>query len=101
MAKKSSVQKNLKRIRLTSKFAAKRQELSDRIRDKKISLEERFGLVMKLSSLPRNGSKTRIRNRCEESGRCRGFYRKFKLSRIEFRNLASIGLIPGVKKASW
>jgi small subunit ribosomal protein S14 len=101
MAKKSAIQKNLKRIELVSKFKQKRDELSSIISSKETSMEDRFQAVLKLASLPRNGSKTRIRNRCEISGRPRGYYRKFRMSRIALRDLASFGLLPGTRKASW
>ena len=101
MAKKSSIEKNNRRILITSKFKNKREELRNLIQDKNTSQEDRFKAVIKLAAMPRNGSKTRIRNRCEISGRPRGYYRRFGLSRISFREMASHGLIPGVSKASW
>ncbi|EKV29296.1 SSU ribosomal protein S14p (S29e) [Caenispirillum salinarum AK4] len=101
MAKVSAVQKNKRRERLVAKDAAKRAELKAKIKDQDISPEERFEAVMKLAELPRNGSKVRIRNRCELSGRPRGTYRKFKLGRVMLRDLASTGQIPGMVKSSW
>ena len=101
MAKKSAIEKNKFRIRKTKKFENKRKQLKSLIMDKKTSHEERFQAVIKLSSLPRNGCATRIRNRCELSGRPRGFYRRVKLSRIALRELAASGQIPGMTKASW
>ena len=101
MAKKSAIEKNKFRIRKTKKFENKRKQLKSLIMDKKTSDEERFQAVIKLSSLPRNGCATRIRNRCELSGRPRGFYRRVKVSRIALRQLAASGLIPGMTKASW
>jgi small subunit ribosomal protein S14 len=101
MAKLSSVQKNKSRIRKVKQFASRRNKLKEVIMDKTTSLEDRFEAQLKLSKLPRNGAKVRIRNRCELSGRPRGFYRKFKLSRIALRDLASIGQIPGMIKSSW
>ena len=101
MAKKSAIEKNKFRIRKTKKFENKRKQLKSLIMDKKTSDEERFQAVIKLSSLPRNGCATRIRNRCELSGRPRGFYRRVKLSRIALRDLAASGQIPGMIKASW
>ena len=101
MAKKSAIEKNKFRIRKTKKFENKRKQLKSLIMDKKTSDEERFQAVIKLSSLPRNGCATRIRNRCELSGRPRGFYRRVKLSRIALRELAASGQIPGMTKASW
>jgi small subunit ribosomal protein S14 len=101
MAKKSSVEKNKNRAVLVKKFASKRLALKEVVSDKTLTIEERFNAQLKLSKLPRNGSKVRIRNRCELSGRPRAFYRKFKLSRIALRDLASIGQIPGMIKSSW
>ena len=101
MAKKSAIEKNKSRIKKVEKFRNKRMKLKKLIMDKKTSQEDRFEAVMKLSSLPRNGSSTRVRNRCELSGRPRGFYRRVKLSRIALRELAASGQIPGMTKASW
>lgn len=101
MAKKSSVEKNKNRGLLVKKFASKRLVLKDIVNDKTVTMEERFNAQLKLSKLPRNSAKIRIRNRCELSGRPRAFYRKFKLSRIALRDLASIGQIPGMIKSSW
>ena len=101
MAKKSAIEKNKLRIKKVERFRNKRMELKKLIMDKKTSQEERFDAVMKLSSLPRDGSAIRVRNRCELSGRPRGFYRRVKLSRIALRELAASGQIPGMTKASW
>jgi small subunit ribosomal protein S14 len=101
MAKTSSVQKSLKVVRLVNSVSKKREVLKSRIYDKNLPLSERFEAVMKLSSLPRSSSKTRVRNRCEITGRARGFYRKFKLSRIQLRDMAAFGHLPGVIKSSW
>ena len=101
MAKTSSIQRNLKRIKLTKKFLKKRENLKKIIKNKKLSLEERFAAQLKLAKMPRNSSKTRIRNRCEISGRPHGVYRKLKISRIALRDLASKGKIPGMTKSSW
>ena len=101
MAKKSAIEKNKSRIKKVERFRNKRMELKKLIMNKKTSQEDRFEAVMKLSSLPRNGSSTRVRNRCELSGRPRGFYRRVKLSRIALRELAASGQIPGMTKASW
>ena len=101
MAKKSAIEKNKSRIKKVERFRNKRMELKKLIMDKKTSQEDRFEAVMKLSSLPRNGSSIRVRNRCELSGRPRGFYRRVKLSRIALRELAASGQIPGMTKASW
>ena len=100
MAKKSSIEKNKKRERLAKQYAAKRQRLKAIAEDDSLPMEERFTARLKLAELPRNSSKVRIRNRCELSGRPRGVYRKFKLSRIALRELASTGQIPGMVKAS-
>lgn len=101
MAKSSVVQRNLKRIRLHKKFNNKRIELKAIRNNKSITLEERFEAQIALTKLPRNSSKSRIRNRCLLSGRGRGVYRKFELSRIWMRKLASEGKLPGVIKGSW
>jgi small subunit ribosomal protein S14 len=101
MAKTSSIEKNNRRRRLTKKFAGKRSRLKAISRDKGRPLEERFEAAIKLAALPRNGSATRIRNRCEVTGRPRAYYRKLKMSRIAMRDLGSKGLIPGLVKSSW
>ena len=101
MAKKSSINRNNKRIKMSLKFANKRKKLKKIIMDKKLSLEERFKAQMKLSKLPRNSSKVRIRNRCAITGRPHGVYRKLKISRISLRQLTLSGKIPGMIKSSW
>ncbi len=101
MAKLSSVQKNLFRQKLIEKYKAKRKNLKSKIKDKKLSLEERISYQNKLNDLPRNGSSIRHRNRCEITGRPRGNYRKFGLSRIKLRELSMTGDLPGVVKSSW
>src|SRR6266516_2206460 len=101
MAKKSSIEKKNRRSRLTKTFAGKRSRLRAIARDKTKPMEERFAATLKLAELPRNSSGTRVRNRCEISGRPRGFYRKHRLSRIALRDLGSKGLIPGLGKSSW
>ena len=101
MAKKSSVEKNNRRRRMTKKFASRRAKLKAIQMDKKATMEDRFAAGLKLAELPRNSSKTRIRNRCELSGRPRAYYRKHTLSRIALRELGSKGLIPGLVKSSW
>ena len=101
MAKLSSVQKNLFRQRLIKKYEVKRKELKSKIKNKSISLEERISYQNKLNDLPRNGSSIRHRNRCELTGRPRGNYRKFGLSRIKLRELSMSGDLPGVVKSSW
>ena len=101
MAKTSSIERNLKRIALTKKFSKKRESLKKIIKDRKLPIAERFKAQLKLAKLPRNSAKTRIRNRCEITGRPRGVYRKLKISRIALRELASKGKIPGMTKSSW
>jgi small subunit ribosomal protein S14 len=101
MAKKSSVNKNERRRKMAKGAAAKRARLKTIACDRSANPEERFEAQLKLAEMPRNSSPTRIRNRCEMTGRPRAFYRKFKLSRIALRDLASTGQIPGVVKASW
>ncbi len=101
MAKKSSVEKNNKRKKMNDSLRNKRAILKEEIYNKSLSLNERIRCVMKLAALPRNSARTRIRNRCELTGRPRGYYRKFKLSRNMLRDLAGSGEIPGLVKASW
>ena len=101
MAKTSSIQRNLKRIKLVKKFLKKRENLKKIIKNKKLPLEERFAAQLKLAKIPRNSAKVRIRNRCEISGRPHGVYRKLRISRIALRDLASEGKIPGMTKSSW
>ena len=101
MAKISSIQRNLKRIRLVKKFLKKRENLKKIIKNKKLPLEERFAAQLKLAKIPRNSAKIRIRNRCEITGRPRGVYRKLRISRIALRDLASNGKIPGMTTSSW
>ena len=101
MAKKSAVQKNLKRIKLVKKFANKRASLKKIINNKNLELSERFEAQLKLNKLPKNSAKIRIRNRCEVSGRPHGVYRKLRISRIALRDMASAGKIPGITKSSW
>ena len=101
MAKLSSVNKNNKRIKLSNKFYKKRKNLKKIIMNKKLPLEERFKAQQKLSNLPRNSAKTRVRNRCQISGRPHGVYRKLKISRIALRKLGLEGKIPGMVKSSW
>jgi len=101
MAKTSSIQRNLKRIKLTKKFLKKREELKKIIKNRKLPLDERFKAQLKLAKLPRNGARIRIRNRCEITGRPHGVYRKLRISRIALRELASTGKIPGMTKSSW
>ena len=101
MAKQSSIQKNNKRKLMVKKFKNKRLNLKKKINNRNISMEERFKLQSKINELPRDGSRTRVRNRCELTGRTRGVYRKFGLSRIKIRELSMAGLLPGVVKSSW
>jgi small subunit ribosomal protein S14 len=101
MAKKSMIEKNARRRRLAKKFSGKRERLRAIVHDKKLPIEDRFAAVLKLAQLPRNSAKSRIRNRCEVTGRPRGYYRKLKVSRIALRELGSQGLIPGLVKSSW
>ena len=101
MAKKSSVERNMMVTRLSKKYGQKRARLKAIASDKKLPNEERFAARLKLAELPRNSSPNRIRNRCEITGRPRGFYRKLKMSRIALRELASKGQIPGMVKSSW
>ena len=101
MAKKSAVEKNKNRAKLVKKNAAKRERLKKIIQSKDLPMEERFAAQLKLAQMPRNSAKIRLRNRCEVSGRPRAFYRRFKISRIALRDLASSGQLPGVVKSSW
>lgn len=101
MAKKSSIEKNKRRRRLVAKYAARREALKATTNDSSLPQEERFAARLKLAALPRNSAKVRVRNRCELTGRPRGYYRKFSMSRIALRELASAGLVPGVVKSSW
>ena len=101
MAKLSAINKNNKRIKLSKKFFKKRSSLKKIIMDKKLPLEERFKAQQKLSKLPRNSAKTRVRNRCQITGRPHGVYRKLKISRIALRQLGLEGKIPGRVKSSW
>ncbi len=101
MAKKSAIEKNNKRRKLAQRYAAKRAELKAMAKDQTLPMEERFAARLKLAELPRNSAIVRVRNRCEISGRPRGNYRKFKMSRIALRDLASAGQIPGMVKSSW
>ncbi|MBR1915771.1 MAG: 30S ribosomal protein S14 [Alphaproteobacteria bacterium] len=101
MSKTSSVYRNLKRVKMSEKYANRRQKLKEVVMDKNASPEDRFQATLKLASMPRNSAKIRIRNRCKLTGRSRSYYRKFGLSRVELRDLASFGEIPGLVKSSW
>jgi small subunit ribosomal protein S14 len=101
MAKRSAIEKNARRSQLAKRIAGKRTRLKAIAVDRDAPPEERFAAQLKLAELPRNSSETRVRNRCSVTGRPRGYYRKFKLSRIALRELASAGKIPGMVKSSW
>ena len=101
MAKKSAIEKNKRRKKLVESHSNKRAALRAIARDRSLPREERFHAYLKLAELPRNSAPSRVRNRCELTGRPRGYYRKFQLSRIALRELASVGQVPGVVKSSW
>ena len=101
MAKKSSIEQNNRRRKIAKQFASRRSKLKAIVQDKDLPVEDRFAATLKLAELPRNSSRTRIRNRCELTGRPRAYYRKHKLSRIALRELGSKCLIPGLVKSSW
>jgi small subunit ribosomal protein S14 len=101
MAKLSAIEKNKRRAKLSKQYAGKRAALKAIAKDESLSFEDRFAAQLKLAELPRNASPVRVRNRCEVSGRPRGFYRKLKMSRIALRELGSMGKIPGMVKSSW
>ncbi len=101
MAKKSMIAREVKRQRLNEKYAAKRAELKEQMKDQELPLGDRVRLSMKLAKLPRNSSATRLHNRCQLTGRPKAYYRKLKMSRIKLRDLASDGQIPGMVKSSW
>ncbi len=101
MAKKSAIENNKRRKRLVEQYAEKRARIKAIARDRSLPPEERFQAYLKLAELPRNSAAVRVRNRCELSGRPRGYYRKFRLSRIALRELGSVGQIPGLVKSSW
>jgi small subunit ribosomal protein S14 len=101
MAKKSAIERNDKRRKMAKQYAAKRARLKAIADNRDLPMEERFQARLKLAQLPRNGAAVRVRNRCEVTGRSRSVYRKFKMSRIALRDLASTGQIPGMVKSSW
>ncbi len=101
MAKKAMIEREKKRQRLVKRYAAKREALKAIANNTELPMEERFKARLKLAKLPRNSSPTRLRNRCQLTGRPRAYYRKFKISRIALRELGSSGQIPGVTKSSW
>jgi small subunit ribosomal protein S14 len=101
MAKKSSIEKNKRREKLTKQYLERRAKLKAIAHDKTKPMEERFAATLKLAELPRNSSATRIHNRCVITGRPKAYYRKLKMSRIALRELGSKGMIPGLLKSSW
>jgi len=101
MAKMSAIQKNKRRRRIVARYATKRNALRAIAKDQSVPAEDRFAARLKLSQLPRNSAPARIRNRCELTGRPRGFHRKYQMSRIALRELASSGHVPGMVKSSW
>lgn len=101
MAKKGKIENNAKRRRMVDQYAAKREELRAITKDAELPMEERFAAQLKLSALPRNSAPTRVRNRCDVTGRPRAVYRKMKMSRIALRELGSAGKVPGLVKSSW
>ena len=101
MSKTSSVYRNLKREKMAEKYANRRLKLKQVAMDKNASPEERFQATLKLAALPRNSAKIRVRNRCKLTGRSRSYNRKFGVSRVELRDMASFGEIPGLVKSSW
>lgn len=101
MAKTSMIERNKKRQWLAKKYASRRATLKARADDQSLPVEERFQARLKLAELPRNSAPNRVRNRCEVSGRPRGYYRKLRMSRIALRELSSNGLVPGMVKSSW
>jgi small subunit ribosomal protein S14 len=101
MAKKSSIENNKRRAKIAKAYAGRRARLKAAAVNEELSAEERFEARLKLAQLPRNSAAGRYRNRCEVSGRPRGFYRKLKMSRIALRELGSRGLVPGLVKSSW
>jgi small subunit ribosomal protein S14 len=101
MAKTSSIEKNNRRKKLAKQYSAKRAKLKALTKDQSVPMEERFAAQLKLAALPRNSSPGRVRNRCEVSGRARGYYRKLRMSRIALRELGNFGQVPGMVKSSW
>ncbi|WP_339763353.1 30S ribosomal protein S14 [uncultured Hoeflea sp.] len=101
MAKVSAIQKNQRRRKLVARDASKRAELKAITKNQELPIEERFRATLKLAEMPRNGSKIRVRNRCEVTGRPRAFYRKLGMSRIALRELGSLAKVPGLVKSSW
>tara|TARA_Y100000588_G_scaffold390407_1_gene495751 strand:+ start:257 stop:562 length:306 start_codon:yes stop_codon:yes gene_type:complete len=101
MAKKSAIERNNKRSRMAKKYEGRRTRLKNIANDRALPMEERFQARLRLAQLPRNSSRVRVQNRCNITGRPRGVYRKFKMSRIALRELASAGHVPGMVKSSW
>ncbi len=101
MAKTSAVYRNLKRAKMAEKYANRRKKLKEIVMDKTLPMDERFQASLKLAELPRNSARIRFRNRCKITGRSRGYYRKFGVARIELRDMAGFGEIPGLVKSSW
>jgi small subunit ribosomal protein S14 len=101
MAKTSSIEKNNRRAKLSKQYGAKRAKLKALVMDQSLPLDQRFAATLKLAELPRNSAENRVHNRCELTGRPRGYYRKLKLSRIALRQLGNLGMIPGMVKSSW
>ena len=101
MAKQSAINRNKKREMMVAKFAAKRAALKAIAEDMSVPPEDRFAARLKLAKLPRNSAPSRVHNRCDLSGRPKGYYRKFRLSRIALRELSNFGQVPGMTKASW
>lgn len=101
MAKKSAIDKNIKRTKRVKSAAGRRARLKAIVMNRELPIEERFQANLKLAEMPRNTSRTRLRNRCQVTGRPRGYYRKLGMSRIALRDLASFGQVPGIVKSSW
>ena len=101
MAKKSAIDKNLKRTDIVARHASRRARLKAKVMDRSLPIEDRFQANIQLAEMPRNSAKIRLRNRCQVTGRPRGYYRKLGMSRIALRDLASFGQIPGIVKSSW
>ena len=101
MAKKGKIENNKKRMQLTDRYAAKREELRAITKARELPMEERFAAQLKLAELPRNSAPNRVKNRCEVTGRPKAYYRKLKMSRIALRELGSAGKVPGLVKSSW
>ncbi|MCF3934643.1 30S ribosomal protein S14 [Acuticoccus sp. M5D2P5] len=101
MAKKGKIENNAKRMKLVDQYAAKRAALLEITKNQELPMEERFAAQLKLAELPRNSAPTRVKNRCEVTGRPKAYYRKLKMSRIALRELGSAGKVPGLVKSSW